>query len=454
MTETAAQNNVTISDVGPSRKKLTIEIPADAVAGKLRDSLDTLSVEAELPGFRKGRVPRRLVEKRFGSAVRKEAKTQLVAEAYTRAVEDHKLQVISDPSSETLEELEIEDGKPLTVEIEVEVLPEFALPELKGVKVYKPAITVSDEDVDRELEKLCITEGTLEEREAPEPGDYLTGVARMVLPDGTEFYNINGAVVQMPSEDKNGRGMILGITVDDFAAQLGAPKAGDEVTIKATGPQNHEIERLRGADLTMTFKVDRVDRIVPADAATLALGFGFAGVDSLKDEIRKRLEGRGQVEQQTLMRQQVARNLIDATEIDLPEKMTERQTERNLQRRRMELMYRGIDARHVEEQVSDLRNASHDVAVRELKLYFILHRAAEEMKINVTEADVNARIAQMAMQRRERPEKLRQELIQSNQIGSVFQQVREHKTLDAILAQAEVEEISADDFEKKFGEDA
>jgi trigger factor len=199
--------------------------------------------------------------------------------------------------------------------------------------------------------------------------------------------------------------------------------------------------------------VERADRIIPAEADTLALGFGFPGVDALKDEIRNRLQGRANVEQQSLMRHQVAKHLIESTEIELPERMTERQTERNLQRRRFELMYRGIDARHIEEQISDLRNTSHDSAARELKLYFILHRAAEELKTNVSEADVNARIAQMAAQRRERPEKLRQELIQSNQIANVFQQVREHKTLDTILAKAEVEEMSAKEFEKKFGEE-
>ena len=151
------------------------------------------------------------------------------------------------------------------------------------------------------------------------------------------------------------------------------------------------------------------------------------------------------------MRSQAAKHLIDSTTIALPERMTERQTERNLGRRRLELMYRGIDARHVEEQVSDLRNASHDVAVRELKLYFILHKAADQLKVQVTEGDVNARIAQIAAQRRERPEKLRQELIQSNQIGQIFQQVREHKAVDAILANASVEEVSEEEYEKRMG---
>ncbi|MDQ7013009.1 MAG: trigger factor [Planctomycetota bacterium] len=453
MSESAvAENNVTVSDVGPSRKKITIEVPADVVAGKIRDSVDTLMAEADLPGFRKGRVPRRLVEKRFGSSIRGETKNQIVAEAYNRAIDDNELKVIGEPASDGLDDLELEDGKPFKFEVEIEVLPEFALPELKGIKVFKPQLEVKDEAVAAELERLCTVEGQLEERETSEPGDYLTGVARMELPDGTEFYNINGAVVQVPAADKDGRGMILGIMVEDLQKQLGLPKAGDEVNITAKGPQNHEVERLRGTDLKMTFKVERIDRIVPAEPAALALGFGFPSEDILKEEIQKRLEGQIAAEQQQMMRQQITTSLIEATEMDLPEKMTENQAGRNLERRRMDLMYRGIEPQHIEEQISDLRDASHEVAVSELKLYFILHRAAEELKVQVTEADVNSRISQMAAQRRERPEKLRQELIQKNQIASVFQQVREHKTLDAILAEAEVEEISQEAFAEKFAD--
>ena len=450
---TESRNEVTISDIGPSRKKLTIEIPVETVKAKLNESLDTLAVEATLPGFRKGHVPRRLVEKRFGTAVHKEAKNQMVAEAYSQAVEEHKLQVISEPTADAMDEITIDADKPLVIELEVEVLPEFVLPELNGIKVFKPTLEVTDEDIEKELERICLTEGTLEEQDDCKPGDYLSGTARMELPDGTEFYNINGAVVQVPPEEKEGRGMILGIMVDDFGTQLGSPKVGDEISIKAKGPKNHEIERLRDTDLAMTFTVDRIDRIVPADPETLSIGFGFASLDALKAEIRSRLEDRMNNEQQTLMRQQVANTLIESTEIALPEKMTEQQTERNLERKRYELMYRGIDAQHIEEQLSDLRNASHDVARRELNLYFILHRAAEDLAIKVSEADVNARIVQLATQRQERPEKLRQELIQKNQINNIFQQVREHKALDAILAKADVEEISKEDFEKKFNDE-
>src|SRR5262245_50762463 len=121
-----AKPSVTISDAGPSLKKIAIEIPASTVSEKLRESIDTLAVEAQLPGFRKGHVPRSLVEKRFGSAVKAEAKSQLVTAAYSQAVEDHKLKVIGDPVSPSLEKAELEDGKPLAFEMEVEVVPDFS----------------------------------------------------------------------------------------------------------------------------------------------------------------------------------------------------------------------------------------------------------------------------------------------------------------------------------------
>ena len=170
MGEATIDSKVSVEDAGPSRKKITIEIPASAVTEKLGDSLDLISVEAALPGFRKGRAPRRLVEKRFGGAVKDEAKQQLVASAYQQAVEDNKLKVIGEPFSEELEALELEEGKGLSFSLEVEVAPEFEVPELDGLKIRKPLPEVSDEMVHCETDKILINEGGLEERETYEAG--------------------------------------------------------------------------------------------------------------------------------------------------------------------------------------------------------------------------------------------------------------------------------------------
>jgi FKBP-type peptidyl-prolyl cis-trans isomerase (trigger factor) len=259
-------------------------------------------------------------------------------------------------------------------------------------------------------------------------------------------------VIQSPTADKNGRGMILGIWVDDFSKQVGSPKPGDTVTIKAKGPEGHEIEGIRNANLTVTFKIDRIDRILPASLDKVLASAGMQFEDQLKEAIRTKLRQNIVVQQQTAMRQQLSKHLLENTKMDLPERLTAQQAARNFERRRMELMYRGVKPAEIEEHIAELRNASANASVRDLKLMFVMARVAEDLKVRVDEAEVNNRIVQMAYERGARPDKLRQELIQSNQVGTVFQQVRDHKAMDMLIAKAKVSEMPAEEFNKKFGE--
>ncbi|MFN8728275.1 MAG: trigger factor family protein [Planctomyces sp.] len=166
ITSSVTQNKVDVSDVGPSRKKLRIEIPASAVADSLGTSLEALTADAELPGFRRGHVPKRLIEKKFGAGIRKQAKEQLVAQAFQAACDEKKLRVVGAPVDSTLEKLELVDGKPFIFEVEVEVAPEFELPNLEGIKVRKPLAEVTDDLLAAEVKKLCVQEGSLEERQS------------------------------------------------------------------------------------------------------------------------------------------------------------------------------------------------------------------------------------------------------------------------------------------------
>lgn len=445
---TSHSNIVHVSDAGPSLKKIAIEIPASVVEDKLKSSMALLSDQAALPGFRKGKVPRWLVEKKFGKSMRDQAKSELAGDAYRKAVDEHKLKVVADPSGGNLDKVDVVDGKPLSFELEVEVLPEFELPSLEGIEIRKPVLEVTDAIIDDEIKKICINEGNLESRDSAEAGDYLTGHAVMKGKDGTEYYNLKGAVVQKPMSDKQGKGMILGIMVDDFDKQVGKPKAGDTFTVKAKGPEQHEVEGIRNNDLTMTFQVERIDRIIPANVDDIVKNFGMQDEKQLRDAIRQRLGVQVQIQAQTAMHNQVAKHLIDHTKLDLPSRITSVQAERTLQRQRMELLYRGVEAHKIEEHMAEMRAQSNASAVRDLKMFFILFRAAEQLNVQVRENEVNQRIVQMAMQRNVRPEQLVQQLRQSNQVNAVVQQIRDHKTLDAIVAKAKVTEMSADDYNK------
>lgn len=446
MTATAIPHTVSISDAGSCAKKLTISIPAATVSERLKTSVDNIVGDAMLPGFRRGRAPRHLVEKKFGSALREDAKRAMVGEAINQAIQDHKLKVVGDATSDMLDKVKVEEGKDLSFDVEVEVMPEFELPALEGLDIKKPTFEITDAMIDDEIKKVCINEGRLETRESPEPGDYLTGHGIMKGADGTEFYNIKGAVVQVPGGDKGAKGMILGVMVEDFAKQLGLPKAGQTATVKTKGPEHHEVEGIRNADLTITFTVERCDRIIPADIAELLPRFGFQSESEMRDAIRQRLQTRALIQQVSLTRQQVAQHLIENTSFELPKRLTAQQAMRTLQRQRLELMYRGFEPAQIEEHVAELRATSAAAAQNELKLFFVLAKAADQLNVQITEGEMNGRIAQLAAERGVRPEQLRQELIARNSIGTVYQQLREHKTIDTILNKSKVEDMPFEKF--------
>lgn len=447
-----AQREIRVEDAGPCRKKISVTVPAELVAEHIGSATTTIVSDAALPGFRRGKAPRQLIEKRFGSHIRGEAKQQLIASAYSEAVESNKLQVIGEPEpGEGLAELEVKEGQPLSFTVEVEIAPEFELPSLEGVEIFKPTIEVKEELVDEQIAKLGLNEGELESQDKAVPGDYCIGHGVMKLADGEVLIDVPDAVVQVPADaEADPKGAILGVIVDDFAKQIGTPRPGDTITIKTKGPESHENPRVRGADLTIEYTVDRVERIIPATPEKLVERFNLENVQALRETMTLRLNQRAMLEQQGVMRQQIAKHLIDTIDFALPEKVSAAQAERNINRARYEMMYRGMDAQAVEQRIAELRSTSSDTAKNQLKLFFILAKVAGERGVQVTENEVYGRIHQIAQQRGLSPNQVAQELSRNNQISAIAQQIREHKVLDALIAQAKVQELPLDEFNKKF----
>jgi len=440
---------VTVDDAGPCRKKISIEIPGERVGDMIDTAITELEGTVKLPGFRPGKIPRKLIEKRFGEAVRDETKRKLVSEAYQTAVEEHELRIVGEPEGgEELDGAAIEPGTPLAFSIHVEVAPEFALPDLADIEVKKPTFEVTDEMVDEQIDRVKVNEGDLEEQDQAQRGDYCVGHG-VLKKAGTDevVHDIEGAVIQIPKEGD--KGMILGVAVEDFAKQAGTPKKGDTITVKMTGPDQHEVEAVRGADLEATFEVAEVQRVIPASIDTLLAKYNLSDEEAFRTGVKTQLSSRVEAQQQAAMRQQVAAKLIDAVDFELPEKLTAGQAGRNLERRRMDLMYQGVDQEQIEEHLAEMRESSGEAARRELKLFFILDALAREHSVSVTEQDVAGAITQMALSRGVDPSQMRQEVARSGQIQAIAQQVREHKTLDRVLEKATVTEVDPEEFKKE-----
>ncbi|MHC5157989.1 MAG: trigger factor, partial [Planctomycetota bacterium] len=149
-TKEQSKNIITVSDAGPCKKKVEIEIPAEVIHEKLDEKYKELRRDAVLPGFRKGRAPIRLLEKRFGTDITNQVKLELMATASEEAIKENEINSLRDPDIDH-EKIDLPDEGPLKFEFEVEVRPEFDLPELEGVAIEKPKIEVTDDRVDEEV---------------------------------------------------------------------------------------------------------------------------------------------------------------------------------------------------------------------------------------------------------------------------------------------------------------
>lgn len=453
--EERIDQQVTIEEVGPARKKLNIEIPADYIAKRIELSFADLREEASIPGFRRGKAPMSLLQKKFGNDVRSEVKSQLIGQSYAQIVEEKDLRVIGSPDIKDPDEIELPTDGPMSFSIEIEVAPEFELPDLEGIEIKKPLFEVTDEQVEAELTRYRDAQGNYQPVDgAAEHGDYLTADLTFKSTTGETIETREGAVVSVPGKSRKFKGVLGGIIVEDLGKKLEGIKAGETRTVLTTGPKQHENEAIRDQEIAIDVTVQRVERIIPLELSELVTRFGFESEEEMRNELREQLGRRGEQEQQAALQSQVVDALLEKTDFELPEGMSARQAARVLQRRSMDLMYRGVSQQDIEENLAELRAASEEQARRDLKQFFILDKVAEKLEVEVGQSEVNGRIAQMAIQQNRRPEKLRDELARSGQIEQLYIQLRDEKAVDQLIEKASIEEISADDWKKLQDEKA
>lgn len=449
-TEEKLEQTVSVEDSGPARKTITIEVPESRIKGKVEDTYGTLRDDAVLPGFRKGRAPRRLLEKRFAESIRGDVKQQILAESYQQALEEHDLDVIGEPDVKDVDDLELPESGPLKFVVEVEVTPDVTLPDFKTIKVEKPSAEVTDEDLSNEVESLRERFGKMDTVDDPTiaEGDYVQCDVKVLAgenagDDAEVLLEQEDAYTLVHGKKNDFKGHVVGIVVDDMGKRLDGKKLGHVETISMTGPKSHENDKIKEQPITVVMEVKAVSRLKPAEVSELVQQMGVETEDEFNERLREMLGQRKQQQQTQAMHRQAAEQLVEKVELELPEGLKGRQIERTLERRRMELMYAGTGPEEVEAQLAEARTQSEEAVVTQLKQFFVLDRAAKDLEIEVDQNEINGRIAMIAMQQGRRPEKMRQEMIQQGQIEQLYLSIREAKTLDKVLESAEIVEVES-----------
>jgi trigger factor len=266
-------------------------------------------------------------------------------------------------------------------------------------------------------------------------GDYLIADIHVKL-DGNDVSHAHDAqLVARP-------GRIAGIQIDDLDKQLEGLKAGETRTLNVHVPDTHANEQVRGKDVQIEVALKDLKRLELAEIDQEFLeSLGFANEQELRDALREQMVERIDYDVAEAQREQVRKYLMDAIQFDLPAKLSDRQTERVVGRRAMDLMMRGMPREAIEANVERLRHGAREEGARELKLFFILQQIANEREVDVDEAELNGRIALLAVQRGRRPEKMKQDMAKDGSLANLYIQMREQKALDSVLADAQVEEV-------------
>ncbi len=442
--EEAFQYSIKVEDAGPATKKVVVEIPADRIEQKLQEQFKELRQQAAIPGFRPGHAPQKLIEKRFSGDVKEQVRRALISESYEQAVEKNKLQVIGEPEFDNPDAIKLPEGGTLSYSFQVEVQPAITLPDLGGLKIKKPKISVTEENVDQAMQNLREQQGTLlpVEDRGVEPKDYLVADIHVKL-DGNEIAHQHDAqIVARP-------GRISGIDVADLDKQLAGLKGGETRSFKVSVPETHSNEQIRGKEVEIEFALKDIKRLELVEITPEFLtDLGFEDEKGLREALREQMVERINLDIKTAMREQVYKYLLDNTPIDLPTKLSDRQESRVVNRRAVDLMMRGIPREQIEANLEKLRRGAKDEAVRELRLFFILEKIATDQGTDVDESELNGQIAMLAAQRGQRPEKLKQTMAKDGTLANMYIQMREQKAVDKLLETAQIEEVDLQAGEK------
>jgi len=438
---------VTIEESGPCKKKVSVEIPAEKIKKALDEKYGDLRKEAQVPGFRKGRAPVRLLEKRFGKEVSEQIKLKLLVDASESAVKDNELNILGEPDFDH-EKIELPEEGAMKFEFEVEVRPQFDLPELEGIAVQKPTTGIADEQIDEEIETMRKRAGIWAPKEegTVELEDQVVADVVLKIEDAPEDEKHDDMEIFVR---KNG--FVGPVPVENLDEVLVGAAGGETKEVSVNIPESFFNEEYRGKRIDVVIEIKEIKRLEPAELN--AAFFERFGVDN-EDELRERIGdyARSQAEQdvRSSMGDQVYRYLLDNCKFELPGDIVADQSMRVLQREYSNLLIRGAKREDVEERMEELRASSAQRAEEQLRLFFIMSKVAEKLEVpEASEEEVNGYIAQVAASRQRRPEKMRQELARDGSLEQFKLQVREQKCIEKILESANITEVKADKATKK-----
>src|SRR5437763_399755 len=418
---------------------LQIELPSEEVSKEWDSIANRFARLAKIPGYRPGKAPRSVIEKRFRKQIQEELTKKLVSKSYHDAIEQEQLRVAS---LTNIEDVQFGEDKSMRFRATVVTAPEFELPEYKNIPVQLPGTEVSKAEVDTAVERL-----------RDQAADFVDVADRTLAMGDFAVIDFTGAIDGIPISEivpeasqnlHGGKKFWLHLAPEnflpEFCAQIVGMKPGETRSVQVPFPTEFPVPEIAGkkADYAVTLNEIK-EKVLPAvDDAFAAKLMPDKTLADLRHTIEHNLEHEKEHEIERVKEQQIVKFLHESISFDLPPSLLKNETRRALNELVHRNRERGIPDEMLKGKEKELIEGAGSLAAHRLKTNFILHRIAEREKFEVTREELDKRIREQAAHYNISVEKMRKEFEENDRLNGLAEELLLGKTLDFLKANVSV----------------
>ena len=434
-----------IEDINATKKRLRIEIPSDVIEREIGGSLEKLRHSVKLPGFRPGKAPINLIEKRFGKDVEAEVLDKIIPEHLTNAIREADITPVTMPILD--EEFEFKRNNPINLSFTVEVLPKIENMEYENIKIKDIPFTVEEPDIEDTLKKLQDQKAIFEVADKEvEMDDLVTfEYADSEIVSGENDSSVKELISKMGNE----------IFPYDLMEKVTGKKKGDIVEFTTTFDETKSRE-LAGKTANIKVKVSEVKKkSLPALDDEFAKDLGFANISELKEKIKEKIYSAKKEQIQKIQKAEIINKILEPIHFEVPETLLNRELESLMLEKNISGSKQGKESLDIETEIlqetseadSSEKEEKEDPeaklkhkALRNVQASIIIDSIGQKEGITVTDTEVNERISSIAQRLSATPEAIRNfYMYKQGSLEGLKHSIYEEKVMDLLLSKASIE---------------
>jgi trigger factor len=419
---------------------LRIELPPDQVSKEWDAIANNYARYARIPGYRPGKAPRRVIEAKFRKEIQEELTKKLVSKSYHEAIAQEQLRVVS---LTNLEDVAFGEDRSMTFRATIVTAPEFELSEYKNIPVQLPEVTVTEADVDAAMERL--REQAADFIDVPERGLEMEDFAVIDFEGSIDGTPISEVAPEASKNLHGGKKFWLRLAPNNFlpqfCEQLVGRKRGETLLIQVAFPDDFPVKEVAGkkADYAVTVNEIKEKVLPPLDDALAEKLIPGKKLEDLRHDVEHNLEHEKEHERERAKEAQIIKFLHERIQFELPQSLLTQETRRTLSELVQRNRARGVPDDVLKTKEKELVEGAGSVASHRLKTNFILHRIAEQEKIEVTREQIAERIREQAAHYNISVEKMRKQLEEHDGLNGLAEELLLGKTLDFLKANVTIE---------------